>query len=428
MRVAPKLTEIPRYPVVAGTALLAIGVTVAWWTKVDISPLFENAMIRRGELWRLVTSIFPHNGILHLAFNIYWLWVFGTLVEEQFGHLKTAALILLLAVGPNALEFGFSAGGIGLSGVGYGLFGLLWILSQRDERFRDAIDRRTIEIFVAWFFFCIFTTLTGLMPVANIAHGVGAVLGILTGFAIAQPDRRATFAVGIAIILLFGLWTSTLGRPVVNQSATAGYDEAEWGYNALVANQNQEAAKWFRDAVAYQPKIPGYWYNLGIAYQNLDNGPAAAAAYRRAASQGDAKAAYYLGTLYASGIKDLPKDVAQARFWYGRAAVQDNADALNSVAWAYATSPDPAIRNPTTALEYARKAVSLGKEHPDPNHLDTLAEAYFINEQHEDAVKTEQQAIALAPPEVRTVFQKNLEKYQLALKNHDYLTARHPLR
>jgi membrane associated rhomboid family serine protease/TPR repeat protein len=385
-------------------------------------------MIRRGELWRLVTSIFPHNGILHLAFNIYWLWVFGTLVEEQFGHLKTAALILLLAVGPNALEFGFSAGGIGLSGVGYGLFGLHWILCQHDKRFRDAIDRRTIEIFVAWFFFCIFTTLTGLMPVANIAHGVGALLGILTGFAIAQPDRRATIAVGIAIILLFGLWTSTLGRPVVNQSATAGYDEAEWGYNALVANQNQEAAKWFRDAVAYQPKIPGYWYNLGIAYQNLDNGPAAAAAYRRAASQGDVKAAYYLGALYASGTKGLPKDVAQARFWYGRAAVQDNADALNSVAWAYATSPDPAIRNPTTALEYARKAVSLGKDHPDPNHLDTLAEAYFINEQHEDAVKTEQQAIALAPTGVRTVFQKNLEKYQLALKNHDYLTARHPLR
>ena len=74
MRVAPKLTEVPRYPVVAGTALLAIGVTIAWWAKVDISPLFETAMIRRGELWRLVTSIFPHGGILHLAFNIYWLW------------------------------------------------------------------------------------------------------------------------------------------------------------------------------------------------------------------------------------------------------------------------------------------------------------------------------------------------------------------
>ncbi|MGH6800358.1 MAG: rhomboid family intramembrane serine protease, partial [Methylocella sp.] len=86
---APKLTELPRYPVIAGTAALAVGVTIAWWAKIDISPLFANAEIRRGELWRLVTSIFPHIDILHLAFNIYWLWVFGTLVEKVYGHLKT---------------------------------------------------------------------------------------------------------------------------------------------------------------------------------------------------------------------------------------------------------------------------------------------------------------------------------------------------
>jgi membrane associated rhomboid family serine protease len=128
MRPAPKLTEISHYPVVAGTALLAVGVTVAWWAKVDISPLFETAMIRRGELWRLVTSILPHGGILHLVFNVYWLWVFGTFVEEVYGHLKTAALVLLFAVGSGAWEFAIAVGGIGLSGVGYGLFGLLWIL------------------------------------------------------------------------------------------------------------------------------------------------------------------------------------------------------------------------------------------------------------------------------------------------------------
>jgi membrane associated rhomboid family serine protease/TPR repeat protein len=428
MRIAPKLTEIPRYPVVAGTALLAIGVTLAWWSKVDISPLFETAMIRRGELWRLVTSILPHGGILHLVFNIYWLWIFGTLIEEQFGHLKTAALILLFAVGPNALEFGFSSGGIGLSGVGYGLFGLLWILSQRDQRFSDAIDRRTIEIFVAWFFICILTTVTGLMPVANIAHGTGAALGVLTGFAIARPDGRAMIAIGIATILLFGLWTSTLGRPLVNLSGKAGYEEAEWGYEALIANRNQEAARWFRDAVAYQPQVSSYWYNLGIAYEKMDNAPAAVIAYRKAADQGDSKAAFYLASLYATGGKGLSKDGRQALYWYSRAAVEDNADALNSVAWAYATSKDPSIHNPSAALEYARKAVSLGKDHPDPNHLDTLAEAYYINEQHEDAVKTEKQAIALASSEDRAVFQKNLEKYQFALKNHDYLTAHHSLR
>src|SRR6266568_8301158 len=76
MRPAPKWTEFPKYPVIAGTAILAIAVTIAWWSKLNVSPFFETAMIRRGELWRLITGIFPHADILHLTFNIYWLWVF----------------------------------------------------------------------------------------------------------------------------------------------------------------------------------------------------------------------------------------------------------------------------------------------------------------------------------------------------------------
>src|SRR5260221_13657943 len=115
---------------------------------MDISPFFDTAMIRRGELWRLVTSMFPPAGILHLAFNIYWLWAFGTLIEEEFGHLKTAGLILLFAICFGAWEFSLLNGGIGLFGVGYGLFGLIWAVSRYDERFTDAIDTLTVHLFV----------------------------------------------------------------------------------------------------------------------------------------------------------------------------------------------------------------------------------------------------------------------------------------
>ncbi len=417
MRPAPQLNELPRYPVVAGTTLLAIVVTLGWWAKVDIGPLLENAMIRRGELWRLVTSIFPHAGLLHLVFNIYWVWAFGTLVEETFGHVKTAALILLFAVGSGAWEFGLASGGVGLSGVGYGLFGLLWMLSRRDERFRDAIDGQTVQLFIGWFFFCIVTTLTHYMPVGNIAHGTGAVLGILTGLAITQPERRAPIAAGIAVILLFGLWGATLGRPRVNLSAKGGFEEAKWGYEALVAHRNQEAIHWFRESVAYQPKLARYWYDLGAAYEANGDGPSAVAAYRKAVDLGEVNAEYSLGKLYETGGRGLPKDDTQALYWYRKSVNHDDANALNNTAWAYATSSDPAIRNPAAALEYARKAVSLGKDHPVPNHLDTLAEALYVNEQYEEAVKTEQQAIALASPERRSFYQKQLEKYQLALNN-----------
>ena len=40
-----------------------------------------------------------------------------------------------------------------------------------------------------------------------------------------------------------------------------------------------------------------------------------------------------------------------------------------------------------------------------------------MNEQQAEAIKTEQQAIALASPEHKGIFEKQLEKYQLALNN-----------
>ncbi len=282
MRSAPKWTEFPRYPVIAGTAILAIAVTIAWWSKLDVSPLFETAMIRRGELWRLITAIFPHTNFLHLAFNIYWLWVFGTVVEQVYGHFRTVALIVLFALGSGSFEFAFSLGGVGLSGVGYGLFGMLWVLSRHDVRFHDAVDQKTVQLFVVWFFFCIITTVMNIFSVGNVAHGAGAVFGLLTGAAVVYPLRRTVIAVGIATLLLFGLWGSTLGRPRINLSGKAGYEEGKWGYDALGANRNQEAVRWLHDAILYQPKLPVYWFDLGIAYQRLGNKAAAQAAYQRA--------------------------------------------------------------------------------------------------------------------------------------------------
>jgi membrane associated rhomboid family serine protease len=282
MASTPNWKEMPKYPVVLGVALLAVGVTIAWWTHSNISVLFENAEIRRGQLWRLLTSIFPHTDILHLAFNLYWLWILGTTVERMFGHLRTALLLMLFALGSGSLEFAFAQGGVGLSGVGYGLFGLLYVLSRRDERFRAVLDKRTESLFIGWFILCILTTVTHVFNVANVAHAAGAILGLLLGYAIVLPARRLLFVVGIAALLLLGIGGSTFGRPYINFSSQGGYEEGKWGYDALIANRNQEAARWLRDAVRYQPKISEYWFDLGIAYHRLNNQPAAMSCYQRA--------------------------------------------------------------------------------------------------------------------------------------------------
>jgi len=256
--------------------------TIAWWAGADISALFASGYIRRGQYWRLFTAIFPHLDILHLAFNLYWLWIFGTVLERIFGHSKTALLIVLFSVGSTSLDFALDRGGVGLSGAGYGLFGLLWVLSARDERFRDAIDQRTVKLFVGWFFLCIITTISGVYPVANVAHAAGAILGILTGYALTLPSHRLQLSAAIVAIFVFGIWGDTLGRPIVNLSTKVGYEEGKWGYDALIAGRNEEAVRWFHDAVKLRPKEPTYWFNLGIAYHRVGNLPTAMAAYRRA--------------------------------------------------------------------------------------------------------------------------------------------------
>ncbi len=387
MRQPPRWIEFFRYPVTAGTALLAIGVTLA-----------------------------SHIGALHLIFNIYWLWVFGTLIEEVYGHLRAAALVLLFAVGPNAFEYAFSSGGVGLSGVGYGLFGLLWVLSKRDERFREAIDPRTIQLFVIWFFICIAATAFKLMNVGNVAHGMGAVLGVLTGLAITMPERRAVVSAGAAILTLFGVWAAALGRPIVNFSATAGYEECARGYDALIAKDNPDALRWFGEAVKYRSVSAACWYDLGIAHQGSGNEAAALNAYRKAAEMGDSSAQFSVGALFESGHGGLGKDSSQALYWYHKAAEHGSAEVLNSVAWVLATSTDAGVRDPESALRYARRAIAEDKEGPKPHILDTLAEAYFVNEQYSEAVRTEQQAIAAATAEEKDRYQENLEKYQRAVK------------
>src|SRR5260370_42325657 len=135
MRRPQSVALLNSYPVTAIYALLAILVTTAWMSGRDIPFLFCTYEVGQGQVWRLLTSTLPHVNLIHLAFNVYWLWVLGTAVEEAFGPLRTLAIVILFAVASSAADFALDQGGVGLSGVGYGLFGMLWILSRFDERF-----------------------------------------------------------------------------------------------------------------------------------------------------------------------------------------------------------------------------------------------------------------------------------------------------
>lgn len=50
------------------------------------------------EVWRLVTFQFLHAGFWHLFFNMFGLWVFGRIVEEQLGGKKYLAFYLVCGI------------------------------------------------------------------------------------------------------------------------------------------------------------------------------------------------------------------------------------------------------------------------------------------------------------------------------------------
>ena len=102
MRPLPPPNEILRYPVTVGVGALAVLVTSAWHLHYDISPFFMSFELGHGQLWRLFTSALPHVNVLHLVFNLYWLWVFGSIVEDVYGGFRTAAIYAFFVAGSAA--------------------------------------------------------------------------------------------------------------------------------------------------------------------------------------------------------------------------------------------------------------------------------------------------------------------------------------
>ena len=169
-----------------------------------------------GELWRPFTTTLLHGGLLHAAFNCYWLVIFGSALENRFGPFRTLGLIVLLgyvSTLPQFIVSNYNTGPkeqiavVGLSGVVYGLFGILLVGRRWQPELNAVCDDRTVRLLVGWFVLCIFLTHFGWLPVANIAHGAGLAFGILYGLAVFDGRRRLRWAAVATVATLLVLCT-----------------------------------------------------------------------------------------------------------------------------------------------------------------------------------------------------------------------------
>jgi len=80
-------------------------------------------LVADGEWWRIITGGFLHGGFLHIAFNMYFVYFLGTMLEPVIGKLRFGLLYLVSLLGGSfgALLLSFGSPTVGASGAAFGL-------------------------------------------------------------------------------------------------------------------------------------------------------------------------------------------------------------------------------------------------------------------------------------------------------------------
>jgi membrane associated rhomboid family serine protease len=90
-----------------------------------------------GQWFRLISSIFLHAGWLHIAFNMYVLYILGPPLEQLLGHGRFLALYLLSGLGGAVASYWFSGLNtlsVGASGAIFGLMAAWIVVGRRLNR------------------------------------------------------------------------------------------------------------------------------------------------------------------------------------------------------------------------------------------------------------------------------------------------------
>jgi membrane associated rhomboid family serine protease len=163
-------------------------------TVYDKGDLYGPYIAHQHEYWRLVSSGFLHYGLLHIAFNMFFLYVIGSVLEPAIGRLNFAVVYFtsLLAGSFGALLFQPDAQTVGASGACFGVLGALLVV---------AYDRK-ISIWRSGLGLTLVVNIVFSLSVAGISiggHLGGLVAGILTGALFVQlAERRRMEAAALA--------------------------------------------------------------------------------------------------------------------------------------------------------------------------------------------------------------------------------------
>lgn len=165
--------------------------------------------IAEGEWYRLVTSMFTHEAIWHMVFNMLGLWWLGGPLEQALGRSRYLTLYLISGLAGSALTYLLTPGttaSLGASGAIFGLFGAMAVLVRRlNYDIRPIIALLVVNLVI---------TFSPGFNIAWQAHIGGLVAGVVIGYAMvhASRERRALVQYGTCALVLAVVVLMTLLR------------------------------------------------------------------------------------------------------------------------------------------------------------------------------------------------------------------------
>jgi rhomboid protease GluP len=176
-------------------AIMAINVVVFVLMAMNGAGIFEaNSLVHikwgsnytpltlSGDWWRLITNVFIHFGIIHLAMNMYCLYMVGVYLEPMLGKVKYTVAYLCTGVLASLVSLWWHKDGVnsaGASGAIFGMYGLFLALLTTNlipKQMRQPL-LQSIGIFV------IYNLAYGMKGgVDNSAHIGGLISGFVIGY------------------------------------------------------------------------------------------------------------------------------------------------------------------------------------------------------------------------------------------------------
>jgi rhomboid protease GluP len=235
-----------------------------------------------GDWWRLLTYMFLHGGLMHIAFNMWCLWDLGALCESLYGRWTFACIYLITGIAGGLASVAWNPGvlSVGASGAIFGLAGALLASFYLGE---FSVPRIAIQgTLRSLLFFVGFNVLFGTMisGIDNACHFGGLISGLILGALIARvaPQHDAVLRrVGVLSVVALALAASAIGV----QRWRGAPMRMGRAFAAASDNDPNRAITQLQAIVKQQPKMAQAHFALGQAYFNREQFPQAESEFRR---------------------------------------------------------------------------------------------------------------------------------------------------